>query len=123
MDLRGADKVDRKKEKGIKILAEFVEVFCRENHSSPKKRFDYKHLDSALYLPGDVMLCDECYDLLTHGITKLLLCPYDPKPMCKKCLTHCYRPGYQEQIKKVMRFSGMYLIKHGRVDMLAHYFF
>jgi hypothetical protein len=122
MGLLDIGKVDQRKEKDIRILGRFVEVFCHENHPAPKRRFEYKHLDSDRYLPQEVMLCDDCYDLLNHGLTKLLLCPYDPKPICKKCLTHCYRPGYREQIKKVMRFSGMHLIKHGRLDLLVHYF-
>ena len=122
MGLLDAEKTVRQKKRDIRILAQFVQVFCRENHLSPKKSFEYRHLDSGRYLPNAVMLCEECHDLLTHGLTKLLLCPHDPKPMCKKCTTHCYRPGYREQVRQVMRFSGMYLIKHGRLDLLAHYF-
>ena len=45
------------------------------------------------------------------------------KPMCKKCSTHCYAPSYQEKIREVMKFSGLYLIRHGRLDLLAHYLF
>ena len=69
------------------------------------------------------MLCPDCQKLLTHGIAKLLQCTYDPKPMCKKCTTHCYAPGYRERIREVMKFSGLYLVTHGRFDMLMHYFF
>ena len=69
----------------------------------------------------DLLLCEDCRKLLNHGIAKLLLCPYDPKPMCKKCETHCYAPGYREKVREVMKFSGMYLIKHGRVDLMVHY--
>ena len=46
----------------------------------------------------------------------------DPKPMCKKCETQCYHGEYRAKIREVMKFSGMHLIKHGRVDMLYHYF-
>ena len=44
-------------------------------------------------------------------------------PMCKKCETHCYAPGYRERIREVMRFSGLYMVKHGRLDLMFHYFF
>ena len=41
--------------------------------------------------------------------------------MCKKCETQCYHGDYKAKIREVMKFSGMYMIKHGRVDMLYHY--
>ena len=66
-------------------------------------------------------LCPDCSRLLEHGIAKLSLCEYDPKPPCRKCQTHCYAPGYREKVRQVMRFSGTYLLKHGRLDLLLHY--
>jgi hypothetical protein len=42
--------------------------------------------------------------------------------MCKKCPAHCYAPGYRERIREVMRFSGQYLVKHGRLDLIVHYY-
>ena len=50
-----------------------------------------------------------------------LKCSHDPKPMCKKCETQCYHGEYKAKIREVMKFSGMYLVKHGRLDMLYHY--
>ncbi|MDP6633218.1 MAG: nitrous oxide-stimulated promoter family protein, partial [Dehalococcoidales bacterium] len=70
----------------------------------------------------DLVLCSDCQKLLTHGIAKLLQCPYNPKPMCKKCTPHCYAPSYRKKIREVMKFSGLYLVKHGRVDLMVHYF-
>ena len=71
----------------------------------------------------ELVLCQDCSRLLKYGTAKLLHCPYDPKPMCKKCKTHCYAPEYREKVRKVMRFSGSYLIKHGRLDLIFHYLF
>ena len=117
------DRLDSKKVKDIRVLSDFISIFCRENHrAEAKDSFIIKDeklrhaLDSK-----DLMLCQDCDKLLKHGIAKLLLCPYNPKPMCKKCETHCYAPGYRERVREVMRFSGMYLIKHGRLDLIAHY--
>ncbi len=107
------------------MLKDFISIFCRENHSErAKELFPIRdeRLRQALG-DKDLMLCQDCIKLLDHGTAKLLLCPYDPKPMCKKCETHCYAPGYRERIREVMRFSGLYLIKHGRVDLMSHYFF
>jgi hypothetical protein len=41
--------------------------------------------------------------------------------MCRKCPTQCYTRRYKERVREVMRFSGPYLIKRGRVDLLYHY--
>ena len=117
------DRLDDKKTKDIRVLGDFISIFCRENHrAKAKDTFPIK--DSRLHQTlGDknLALCQDCTRLLNHGTAKLLLCPYDPKPMCKKCATHCYAPGYREKIRQVMRFSGLYLIKHGRLDLMVHY--
>ena len=119
------DKLDPKKEKDIVVLANFVQIFCRENHGDEaKKTFSIKD-ERLTEILGEkkIELCDDCSKLLSHGIAKLMLCPYDPKPSCKKCETHCYAPGYREKVREVMRFSGMYSIKHGRVDLIKRYWF
>jgi len=45
-----------------------------------------------------------------------------PKPKCKDCPVHCYKIEYRRRIKEVMRFSGIYFVKRGRVDWLIKYF-
>ncbi len=118
-------RLDTKKNKDIRVLGNFISIFCRENHRAEIK--DILHIKDAGLRKSlgskDLLLCQDCRRLLNHGIAKLLLCPYDPKPMCKKCETHCYAPGYRERIREVMRFSGLYLVKHGRLDLMIHYLF
>jgi len=117
------DKLDSKKSKDIRVLANFISIFCRENHQTENKdTFHSKDVGLASALgKSDLVLCQDCQRLLSHGVAKLLLCPYDPKPTCRKCTTHCYAPGYRDKIRQVMRFSGMYLVKHGRLDLILHY--
>ncbi len=117
------NRLDAKKDKGIKVLGNFVSIFCRENHGM-EARDVFLVKDARLRSSlgsEEILLCADCRKLLNHAIAKLLLCPYDPKPMCKKCETHCYAPGYREKIQEVMKFSGLYMVKHGRLDLLAHY--
>ncbi len=119
------DRLDGKKNKDIRVLRDFISIFCREKHQS-EDRDVFLIKDVRLHHSlghKELVLCQDCSKLLNHGIAKLLLCPYDPKPMCKKCETHCYAPGYREKIRKVMRFSGLYLVKHGRLDLMVHYLF
>ncbi len=117
------ERLDKKKSKEVKVLANFISIFCRENHREEAKSiFPVRDARLSLSLGNkDLTLCPDCQKLLNHGIAKLLLCPYDPKPMCKKCETHCYAPGYRERIREVMKFSGRYLVKHGRLDLMVHY--
>ncbi len=119
------ERLDGKKVKDIRVLRDFVSIFCRENHKAEAKdTFPIKDAGLRRSLGGKkLVLCQDCRKLLSHGIAKLLLCPYDPKPMCKKCPTHCYAPGYREKVREVMRFSGLHLIKHGRLDLMVHYLF
>lgn len=87
------------------VLERFIEVYCRAHHER-----------------GNDRLCPECRDLLRYALKQLEKCPYEPKPKCKACPTHCYKPAYRIRIKEVMRFSGMYFVKRGRIDWLVRYF-
>ncbi len=119
------ERLDGKKAKDLRVLSNFISIFCRENHQAADRDvFPIKDARLRQVLGNrELTLCQECSQLFNHGMAKLLLCPYDPKPMCKKCETHCYAPGYREKMRNVMRFSGPYLIKHGRLDLIIHYLF
>ncbi|OGB90488.1 hypothetical protein A2625_00880 [candidate division WOR-1 bacterium RIFCSPHIGHO2_01_FULL_53_15] len=91
------------KEQEAATLASFIEIYCRENHKTPS-------------------LCAECADLLYYAKKRLDACPYDPKPKCKNCQTHCYAPANRVKIKAVMKFSGMFMVRRGRLDWLFKYF-
>ncbi len=111
-----------KERKDIRVLIRFVHLFCRENHSQDdKKPFSVPFEEAASLIDRGVELCESCSELLAYGIRKRFRCPHDPKPMCKKCETQCYSRRYKEGIREVMKFSGPYLIKRGRLDLLYHY--
>jgi hypothetical protein len=111
-----------KEKADIRTLMKFVEVYCRENHDGERTLFTFKKLDGEQIQKKELRLCPDCTKLLAYGLTMRLKCPHEPKPMCKKCETQCYHRDYRSKIREVMKFSGLYLIKHGRVDMLYHYF-
>lgn len=119
------EKLDKKKSKDIRILADFVSIFCREKHPEEAKAiFPINDERLQLALGNHILtLCPDCAKLLKHAIAKRSMCPHDPKPMCKKCKTHCYAPAYREKIRQVMRFSGLYMVRHGRLDLMIHYLF
>jgi len=113
--------ISGKERKDVQTLMRFVEIFCRENHNGERIPFSFKLFDISEIRKKQIFLCPDCTRLLTYGLTMRLKCPHDPKPMCKKCETQCYHGDYKARIREVMKYSGMYLVKHGRLDMLYHY--
>ncbi|MGQ9777751.1 MAG: nitrous oxide-stimulated promoter family protein [Thermodesulfobacteriota bacterium] len=113
--------ISNKEKTDIKTLMRFVEIFCRENHRVERSPFFFKMYDLKELEKQEILLCSDCKRLLTYSLTIRLKCPHDPKPMCKKCETQCYKGEYKSKIREIMKFSGMYLIKHGRLDLLYHY--
>jgi hypothetical protein len=112
-----------KKEKDdIRTLMKFVGIYCKESHNGEKAPFSFKLFDINEIDRKEISLCQDCSRLLTYGLTMRMKCPHDPKPMCKKCETQCYHGDYKSKIREVMKFSGMYVVKRGRVDLLYHYF-
>ncbi len=87
------------------VLERFVEVYCRQHHGT-----------------GRGELCNDCVALLAYAFERLDRCPLDPKPRCKACPVHCYEPRHRQKIREVMRFSGTYFVKRGRLDWLVRYF-
>lgn len=106
----------------IRTLVKFVGIYCRENHDGDKSPFSFKLFGIKEIEKKEISLCLDCTRLLAYGLTMRLKCPHDPKPTCKKCETQCYHGEYKSKIRDVMKFSGMYLVKHGRIDLLYHYF-
>ncbi len=114
--------ISKKEKADIWTLMKFAGIYCRENHDGEKAPFSFKLFSIREMGKDEIPLCKDCTKLLTYGLTMRMRCPHNPKPMCKKCETQCYHGEYKSKIREVMKFSGMYMIKHGRVDMLYHYF-
>jgi len=91
-------------QKDQQILEEFVHIYCKGRHET-----------------SNGQLCHDCQDLLSYSLLRLQRCPQDPKPACKHCEIHCYKPAYREKIRDVMRYSGKRLLLQGRLDLLWHY--
>ncbi len=119
-----ADNGNEKIKKDIEVIGEFIAIFCEGNHPGAEREPVTLRGKLADYGSGlDLSLCSGCSRLFLHGASKRIICPCDPKPSCKKCETHCYGEGYRERIREVMRYSGMRLIKKGRVGLIKKYLF
>lgn len=117
-------RIDEKARRDIEVLAEFIGIYCGERHRDAEKGVVSGGGSVGRSLEGvHVKLCGDCSRLLRYAASMRIICPYDPKPSCKKCTTHCYRPDYRAKIREVMRFSGMRLITHGKLGLIRKYFF
>ena len=115
---------DEGAEKDIAVLADFIGIYCGEKHPDDEKKPVTARGRAGEALAGiDVRLCTDCARLLLYAASMRIICPYDPKPACKKCATHCYKPEYRAKIREVMRFSGMHLITHGKLGLIKKYLF
>lgn len=113
----------RKEIKDLGVLVLFTEVYCRVHH--PGMQAHPVRLGTS---PGRLNLekhryCEACAAFLAYAIQRRIVCPLDPKPACKHCPVHCYKPDMREKVREVMRFAGPYLMKRGRLDLLWRYLF
>lgn len=109
--------------KDLAILARFTAVFCRCHHSAERRPIETAGSPLAQLSLQKFPVCDECREFLRYAFDRRLRCPLAEKPSCKHCRVHCYRPGHREKVREIMRFSGQYLIRRGRLDLLWHYLF
>lgn len=102
---------EKRIEKDAKVLKTFIKTYCRQ-----------KHLKNGA-AAGASGLCPACHDILAYALKRNDKCPLDPKPRCKKCEVHCYKPEMRQRIKEVMKYSGIHYLKRGRLDWVYKYFF
>jgi hypothetical protein len=108
----------------LKTLAVFIEMYCHCKHPTAFKAVTCLKTHDVTAIAGhELKLCEPCYRLLAHAFTKRTHCPMNPKPTCKHCPNHCYATLYRQQIRDVMKFSGMRSVLTGRLDYLVHLLF
>jgi ATP-dependent helicase YprA (DUF1998 family) len=70
---------------------------------------------------GGKVLCDECRKLKEYAVQRIDRCNFGAgKPACKKCPVHCYCPKSRDEIRKVMRFSGLSMLYKHPVLAILH---
>lgn len=108
-----------KETKDLRLLALFTSVYCGDHHAAHQRT----GIDLGLPKSAGYRYCAACSDFLHYAIERRQRCPLEPKPSCKHCEVHCYRPGHREKVREIMRYSGKTLIRRGRLDLLWHYLF
>ncbi len=97
------NKVELKREREKRTVSLMISIYCRKKH----------HSGGAL--------CDECRVLNDYAIQRSDRCPFmESKTFCSNCRVHCYKPEMRERIRKVMRFSGPWMILYHPVMAVRH---
>ncbi|MEW6527803.1 MAG: nitrous oxide-stimulated promoter family protein [Spirochaetota bacterium] len=105
----------------IGVLGKFIQIYCNGKHNTRKSKVKGNG-KIAQYIDGlNVELCDDCKKLLLYAASKRIICPYDPKPACKDCTTHCYAEPNRSKIRQVMRYSGMRMILKGSISYIKKF--
>ena len=80
--------VQTKQEREKEVVEKMIRIYCRHHHHQKE-------------------LCPDCQELLDYAFQRVDHCPFmAQKTFCSRCKVHCYRSDRQEQIKKIMRYSG-----------------
>lgn len=117
-----AVRLTRREVKDLRILALFTSVYCQAHHPGPRRELAVDSDEPRRLSLHKYPVCVDCAGFLTYAFERRLRCPLEEKPACKHCQVHCYKPGHREKVREIMRFSGKYLIRRGRLDLLWHYF-
>jgi hypothetical protein len=104
----------------IFILVKFIDTFCKHHHSDRAKSLFSSHQFEP---KEEFLMCKECSQLALYSIQRRSNCIHNGKISCKNCTIKCFKDEHRNQIRKVMKFSGIYFIKKGRLDYLIKYFF
>lgn len=113
---------DAKVARDTRLLGDFQVIYCDGNHGDAA-RAPLDSVGASLGVYGDEppVICEDCARFLRYAETRRALCPHDPKPQCKNCPKHCYKPEMRETARAVMRYSGPRSVLHGHaVDAIVH---
>jgi len=112
-------------EKAIKndiwVLGKFIQIYCDGKHYVQKSKVTGNGKVAQYVDPLNLILCYDCKKLLLYAASKRIICPYNPKPACKDCTTHCYAEPNRSKIREVMRYSGMRMILKGSIGYIKKF--
>lgn len=89
--------LEKKRQKEIKIVTLMIHLYCSHHDDIDEK------------------------NILDYASKRILRCPMmKEKTFCSQCKIHCYDPIHQQQIKKIMRYSGPRMIFYHPILAIKH---
>ena len=95
--------VQTKREREKKLVSQMIALYCKKKH----------HTRGGL--------CPECAALEAYARQRSEKCPFmETKTFCSNCPVHCYKADMREKIRKVMAFSGPWMLLYHPVTAIRH---
>lgn len=95
--------VQTKREREKKLVSQMIALYCKKKH----------HTRDGL--------CPECAALEAYARQRSEKCPFmETKTFCSNCPVHCYKADMREKIRKVMAFSGPWMLLYHPVTAIRH---
>lgn len=95
--------VQTKREREKKLVSQMIALYCKKKH----------HTRDGL--------CPECAALEAYARQRSEKCPFmETKTFCSNCPVHCYKADMREKIRKVMAFSGSWMLLYHPVTAIRH---
>ncbi len=89
--------LDKKRQREIEIVTLMIHLYCLHHDDIQEEK------------------------LSQYARERIQKCPrMEDKTFCSQCQIHCYRQDMQEQIKKVMRYSGPRMILYHPIMAIRH---
>ncbi len=107
----------------METLGGMVQIWCADHHADRERSpYDGFGMQCGAYRPKRVPnLCPECAAHVEYGELRRCLCPHDPKPSCRVCEIHCYKPDEAAWQRQVMAYAGPRAMFRGMFfDALRH---
>jgi len=95
-------------ESEVDTLKKFFTTYCHNKHQNQKKYNRILEYNDKKF-EVNLELCDECGNLLDYAFDRLIECPHEVKPRCRKCPNPCYEKEQWKKTAKLMMYSGMRL--------------
>ena len=95
--------VQTKREREKKLVSQMIALYCKKKY----------HTRDGL--------CPECAALEAYARQRSEKCPFmETKTFCSNCPVHCYKADMREKIRKVMAFSGPWMLLYHPVTAIRH---
>ncbi len=86
-----------------KTVKQMIALYCYHHHKNTSN------------------LCSSCQSLQNYALQRLTFCRFgEEKTTCEKCVRHCYRSDYKQQIKQVMRYAGPRMLFFHPISAIRH---
>ncbi len=94
--------LEDKRDKEKVVVGKMIAIYCK----------GHKHTTG---------LCRDCQELLDYAHLRIDGCPFvETKTFCSTCPVHCYEQNMRTKIKRVMRYSGPWMLLHHPILAIRH---